>query len=343
MDIKEAARNSLEYLRQNPLAGKKQNLSKDFLMKLGTFYWKHTYKGTEASEDPDWDAHVNLQAWGQEVYENDPELALNLAHMTHIPDANISLMGACRWVDQGLPTIRFGHKRLAALMATNISKDMLQYVLPPWKAFFIEMPPELMYVVSAKEKAPVKGILVHTVFHRTAKKHIPQGLAWNWMLITDTSLTQWSVNASVEILAGLEANGDYWEDFSLPSEDHDQRVNALVGRLICAVCLMMSSPENFKELPPPRKGRSKKKGAVEPPSLRIFTEAQRINVDVRPAVAAYLQGDRTRVPSARTFVMGHFKRQPYGPHSSLRKVIRIEAYWTHGSPTDPIEPKIYKI
>lgn len=340
-DSRTLASRAVEFLTRSPL-GSTHILTKDILVQTGKFYWDHIYKGTESSEElADVHAVANFRAWVDQLFVENNQLAEAVAQLSHIPDAMISIMGSSRWVDQGLPTIRFGHKRLAALMATTISPENLQHVKAPWKAFFIEMPPELLYLVDDGKQVPVKGILVHTVYHPKAVENIPKGLTWNWLALTDTPLTQWSINTPIEMILGLQDVGDYWTDFGIPSEDHDQRVSVLIGRLICAVCLLMSSPDNFQERPA-SKNKKGHRGPAEAPQLRVFTDAQKIDIDVRPAVTAYLEGVRSTVPSARTLVMGHFKRQPYGPNSSLRKVIYVEPYWTHGSPDAPIEPKIYK-
>ena len=115
-------------------------LTRDALAQLGQEFWPRTYKGASpALKEIDYSAIDCLFQWLKQKVEDGTERemaeALFYTELLKMPDQKIATMGAARWVDQGLPIIRLGHKHAAALMATNLSKETLEWVRPPWKAF----------------------------------------------------------------------------------------------------------------------------------------------------------------------------------------------------------------
>lgn len=313
-------------------------ISKASLTEMGQYHWSHTYKDVPPGELVDYESIDNYFTW---VNGLEPLQRYYQHQVSQIPDQKISIMFSSRWVDSGLPVFRLGHKKTAALMATTISKDSLKYIQPPWPAFFIEVPPGIIEIKDGGRSAPIKGVVVHAVNHPPGKSDIMSGLGWTWMAITDTTLVQWHLNATPEILVGKEESADYWHGIGLDYDDYDKRVGVLIGRLIAALCLMQSDPTQFKERREIYKDKGyqgkRKKTSQDAPNYRVFVDADPIEVDVREAVHAYLRGERrSSIPSVRTQVIGHLKLQPHGPHNSLRKVIWRKPYWTRGIEGAPI-------
>lgn len=313
---------------------------KEDLVNTGNLFWPWTYK---LAKDDD-EANLRANDYVRYLAITDPMGAVMLAESFKVPDQALIMFGSARWVDQGLPVIRLGHKRAAALMATVITKQSVEYVKPPFKAFYIELPDGLLSLRDhdgTDRKA--SGILVHAIDYKTDLTRedgsvLKAGMRWRYVVLTNTELLQWQLNRTTADLAGLEHQDNDWIGIGLPIEDYDKRVAALVGRLICAVCLMMSSPENVKEQRKPNpRNKSAKRKTPDAPSYRVFVEGKPIDVDVRPAIAAYLRGERDS-PHVRLLVAGHYK-----PNLGARlgRVVWVEPYWRGGIDGDPIRTRTH--
>jgi hypothetical protein len=122
--------------------------------------------------------------------------------------------------------------------------------------------------------------------------------------------------------------------------DHDARACAAIGRIIVNTALAMSDPRNVTLSRPARvrhRVNSAFKGRVEPePTCRQYVLGKDIHLstDLRPELRRYLSGHR-KSPSVQVLVSGHYKMQPYGPKSSLRKLIWREPFW-RGPEDSPI-------
>lgn len=305
-------------------------MSKHTLTQAGLHYWPHTYKGREANENTDYDAIDGFMKWVGDLLIEDPVQGIYQYQVSQIPDHKIAIMASARWVDCGLPTFRLGHRKVAALMASTISKETLEHLRAPWPAFFIEVPEGLLELRDGDRRNAVKGVIVHTIFHPEGRSEVNSGLCWTWLAVTETSLVQWNINATPEFLIGAEESPDFWQGVGLDYDDYDKRVEVLIGRLIVALCLMKSDPNQFKERQEVFRvdGYHKnKKVPKDAPSYRVFVDTAPVEVDARPALHAYLSGKSSRIPTVRTLVAGHLKMQPYGHENSLRKLIWRQPYW----------------
>lgn len=257
--------------------GSFQNLTKATLTQSGLYHWEHTYKGVEAGDTADHEATMNYVRWMEELMQEDPIQGYYQLQMTQIPDQKIAILSAARWADAGLPVFRLGHKKIAALMATNISESSLEHVYPPWPAFYIEVPDGLLHVKEGTLMQSIKGILVHVLEHPKGTGDVVEGTCWTWMAVTGTRLVQWNLNAKIENLGGnMATEEDYWSDFWLEFDDYDKRLNMLIGRLIMSLCLTMNDISLFKErkeayhVPGAKKS---KKGTQDAPNYRVFVDA----------------------------------------------------------------------
>jgi hypothetical protein len=339
------AQRATELLKQADPGIFARDVTKEMLVTIGQLLWSHTYKLSQN----DYDVNPNILDYIETMAIHDPVKALIFGESLKIPDQQVSTFAAARWVDQGLPIIRLGHKRAAAFMATTIGEENVEFIKPPFKAFYIEMPDQLLMLTGHDgEQVSVKGVLVHVMNLKGIPMEDGQGDVytedaerWRWIAITDTSLVQWELNRKLEELAGYNVRENNWDGVGLPIEDYDQRLSMLVGRLICSVCLMMSSPGDLKvKTQAVSRNKNGKRPLSDAPSYRIFMESKPISIDVRPAIRSYLRGDRDS-PSVRLLVRGHWKNQAHGPGHSLRKHIHIEPYWRGGVDGDPIMQRVY--
>lgn len=304
---------------------------------VGSDVWKHLYKESTGDDD----AYERLNDSLREFIHN-PSVIIHPELMQKLlsPDNIMGIMGAARWVDQGMPVIRLGHRRLGALMATSVPPEMAEDVKPPFKAFFIELPPGMLQIKEGVNDSMVdcQGVMVWAAqYDREVSFHLPKERIgqqlWSWMAVTGKPLIQWQLHRTTRELIEHRELGDVvndWDAFGFELGDYDNRVTVLINRLICSTCLLMTSkPEDFveKRERPGVKVKGKKPRKKDAPEFRVFVNTKPITVDVRPALRAFLGGHGGGPPTKQVLVRGHWKRQPYGPRHSLRKRIWLEPFW----------------
>lgn len=284
------------------------------LAQMGQMLWEVSYK-----LHPD-DDHAAFESMLAEARRRDELLAAALA----TPQQQIQFTWAARWADQGLPQITMGHKYCAALMATSIDPSMLGDIQPPWKAFLIVLPTNLLFIKHPDgSPAPLTKLLVQQIKDSNGSPR------WNFLAMTDTTLTFWRHGCTSAILIQTDVAGA-WDgvSFMLEIDDEDERVAALIGRLILNVCLAMSNPENVRSPKTRNKPRSTIKRQRDAPEIRTFELGKPIALDCREAIKDYVfhgpRKGRGGAPSVQVLVRGHWK-----PKLSARlgHNIWIEPYW----------------
>lgn len=320
------------------------HVSKESLVDVGKAAWEYTYKNA-ADENQ---VQTNMADYVTYLRAVSEYRGAILEALLSLPEQQLVTLAAARWWDQGLPVVRLGHKRAAALMATDVSKEAIEFVHPPFRAFLIELPDGLISLEDeAGEHQKALRVLVHVRnlsqgFEGESGIKYPAGDYWSYVIFTEGILMQWRLNRLISEVAGLTDRGNLWTGYGLPTGKYDDRVDQLVGSLVCSTCLMMSNPDNLStKFEPTQKTRSGKKPTKGCPQYKVFTERKPINVDVRRYISAYLHGERDS-PHVRLMVRGHHKMQHHGPQRSLRKLIWIEPYSRGGDPNDPIMNSIYQ-
>lgn len=306
---------------------------KKALVEVGHDCWKTLYK--DVADDDEVLERANRRIIDILVTNpfNGPSAA---AHMLS-PDQFTGTLAAGRWVDQGLPVFRLGHKRIAALMATHTPIELVHMVKPPFKAFFIELPSELLYLTEedGTTKTMATGIIVHATYYEKADYGIADNrtkkLLWNWMVVTGTKLVQWQINRTTSELCTIGAlrhDNHFGDAFSMELTDYDHRITDLVNRFICALCLLVTGHKDEvreKREKPVEKG--KKLRMKNAPEFRVFTMGSNVSVDARAALREYLEGRRSTSPSVQFLVRGHWRNQAHGLAMALRKLKWIEPFW----------------
>lgn len=281
-------------------------------MAWGKTLWPFTYKGAQT----DLEAVERLSDYARS-YE-----ALDVS--MHVPSSQLTFMWCARWADQAFPQIVMGHKYCAALLATTVPPDLLVDVKPPWRAFLIEMPDKLLFVDQEGEQKAVTRVLVQVVVNSSGEE------VWNFIAYTEGSITLWQHGADLKRMLRDDLDNGCWNgcNFLVPLENQDKRVSSLLGRLIANTCIAMSNPENVKGPRENKKPNHKgKKRESDEPTVRTYVLGKPISLDCREAVRDYVEGRRGKSPSVQVLVIGHWKMQPYGPKSSLRKLIWREPFW----------------
>lgn len=317
--LREFVKGAQEYAA--PLPG----IDRQTIAELGRNTWPHTYAETTSDEvaRDKWAGHIESFRF------SDPARYFVLSQQALLSDATLLTMGGARWFGEGLPVYRLGHKQAASLMASSVSEDMAEHVRPPSRAFYIELPDQLIQISGLNgELYPATGVLVHvttvTEDGDAEPGRLPSGEYWRWMCISRSELMLWEMNRRVEeLIAGTTIPEDTYYGIGYELDDHDQRVRRLITRLIVSMCLDLASGKQLKRKAEPwsRNGKKAKKG----PSFSVFIDPSEVDFDARPYIRAFLSGDR-KSPDYQHIVEGHWKNQPYGPRSSLRKPIRILPY-----------------
>lgn len=297
-------------------------LNKEGFAEMGRSWWPYSFKGTESFPlaEQDQAAEANINRYLDDLpYES----AVVARQLFQIPDKMIGLVGSARWFDQGMPSIRVGHKLASAIMASSVSKDTLDLIRPPWRAFIIDLPSQLVTIDNPEGGTlDLAGVLVWVSMKPDGEER------WSYLAYTHgpSTLALWVVNSRVDQLVDDDVENS-WEGFALDRTDRDERATILLGRYITGVCLTLSNPDHT--LTEQRRSKPKRRiGKVGdgPPQYRIFQLTKPIQIDCQRAVRDYNEGIGNS-PNVRVLVRGHFKGQPYGPKNSLRKVIWREPHW----------------
>ncbi len=250
------------------------------------------------------------------------------------------------WAENAFPRVQMSHSYAAMLMATTISAKELDQVEAPWPAFAVEIPDKLLPIQAKGVESCITRVCVNTHFMPSM---MPAERWWtHWMqgprielhragTLDDMATGKSSGKGHLHEVhdaprldaldAPLPEDHDaFWEHYD---DDQENRIAMLVSRLVIGVCVMMTEKANYVERPI---DLSKKIGPFasrfqKMPESRLYTLGKPTKVDFRQAVRAFVEGRSRGAMTVQRLVAGHYKRQPYGPNSSLRKWIFRQPYW----------------
>ncbi len=290
--------------------------TREHMAKLGLEVWKHSYK---LSPEDDMEAFQQLINWAADKSED-------FAATLMIPSEQIGTLGAARWADQGFPRFIMPHTYAAALMATSIDDEVIEYVRPPYRAFLIDVPDDLLSIWNEKTQrnSKVRWILVHHVLTQDGEYR------WQYVAHTEDSMCLWRHGLTTRQIASVEdmpVNGWEGAPFLSPSDDRDDRIATLIGRLVIGVCLAVQTPGECRPSPGNCQWSPTRNLDKRDPDLMTFKMGRPLKIDCREDIRDYVEGKKSNVPTVRTKVRGHWKAQPYGPQHSLRKPIWVMPYW----------------
>lgn len=273
-------------------------ITKDYIMKMGTYWWPITI-GNGHKIDTLEDAGLMGQAmltmlsrvnamWAYDVLTND------------IPSQDL-MFGAALWAEYAFPVLQLGsHKYAAALMATSIPSDI--EIKPPWPSFVIEMPSDLLHTRDPNgHDEPIE--IIHVVTYGDKWSIYAHSRSMN------LHLTRWLVEDMVE-----DREAQFITEGSV-MDDRDNRTILLITRLVLSACLAASDPTNVKQVGKHAQAsdtKSSARGAPAPQATRAFRVGKPIDLDVRPALQAFLSGERRSSPTVQWIVRGHWRNQAHG-------------------------------
>lgn len=302
------------------------SLSKDQLMRASHSFWREVYEDRPVIDD-----HQAVIRMMERVRAEGAAGDLDAARRYHaltLPDAQLQLLMLSGWAHHGYRQLVTSHRYAAALMSTKMSKQLVNDVRPPWPVFLVDVPGGLLQIVN--QKGEPKDVSFGIVRYGRYNHQGARAVRWSHMLFArDDGASLWGYNMSAEdVYFGGTPEGDIFADtpFAEGISRVDERSRMLFWRLVFGLCLAMQERGNYK----PSKAAQKEHNHRQPgpPVIRTYVVGRPPSVDCRKSVIDFVRGERRGGPvSVQTLVCGHWRQQPHGPQSSLRKTIWIEPFW----------------
>ncbi len=304
-------------------------IDRESLVSAGKALWPMTYKG--ASSDAE--AFERYCAFAQTLIaglqsdnEEDRISGTIGSAMLLLPMEQMTYFWSCCWADQAFPSVTMGHKYAASLMSTSIAPELVADVVPPYKAFLIEVPNKLLEVEDQTNGtlAGIRYVLVHYLI-------TSNGPTWSYVALTDGTTSIWRHGVPVSEIAEEDPeNITTWDhySFALETTDRDERLHVLIGRLLVGACLALSSRDYSK---PIGKSHGVSDGVLrtsDEPLVRTFQIGRPVKIDCRQVVHDYVAGIRNSAPGVQKLLRGHWQRYYFGPRpSSVCRWLHKEPYW----------------
>jgi hypothetical protein len=273
------------------------------------------------------------------AHHDDDELAITMMTQEVVRKGRAEFMAAVQtptyqtqfaglglWAHQGFPVVEIGHKRAALFAATRVSKEVIPLVASPWRAFMIALPEGMLQTEVAGKSWPVSHVLVATFSSRGVT-------GWSYIAHSQVAILHKVSFAAEQFEDGRDERAEVLA-CDMEMNDADDRAHAFLRRLIVGTCLAISDPRELKKIGRSHSMTTERLRESKDPLVRRFRFTDPVDVDCRPAISAFLNGER-RAPSVQVLVAGHWKRQHHGPGRMATKVIHVNPYW-RGPEDQPI-------
>lgn len=299
--------------------------TKPLLLSTGNFLLKAVGPGLR-----DEDAYESIVAHYRSMGETGEFIASSITGSGHEQSEFLCLY---RWADSGFPVVTMGHRFAAAMALTSATEEVVDSARPPFPGYLLEVPDGIVSMVNP-DGGGLEAIRLVLVM-RNESKRTHSGFSWAYNAVTENNhvLYRYGVTSSELLPPDIEAvtlEGGLGRSFLVT--EHDHRACVIIGRLIVNTALAMSDPRNVSQLGQGRvrhRMNSAFNGRVRAgPTCRTYMLGKdiQLSTDLRPELRRYLSGER-RSPNVQVLVSGHYKMQPHGPRSSLRKLIWREPFW----------------
>jgi hypothetical protein len=292
--------------------------------------WAHTQDDAEAWE---LQRHIILA----EAEEGNEKAKALLPHFV-ATDAYNAFAWHGKWYHYGSQSLDIDEKYAASLCATKVAPSELDYVKLPWPCFVVRVPKFLQHIRINGE--PLRLIVANHVKYSglisvTGKQNM-EGVSTNidryqlhlltankYRILPAQTLSQWS-----------EPNpAKSYDEIRLVEVEYgerDRRVLEVIGRLVLGAIIAMNEPKIHKRYGTLAPGKKPSLGSPRfgtGDAIVLHKIGRPVKVDARETIAAYVAGTTGRVTNVRTLVAGHWKNQPHGPKSTLRRWQHVECYW----------------
>lgn len=297
-------------------------MDKQGVMQFGVDAWSEWNR-----MHPVTDPLTSCEAWINDLrrrgLDGDMAAATRFAVLSRT-DAQIMVLLSGAWAHYGFRQIVTGHRFAAALMATSVTKSIVEALLPPWECFAIDLPDGLVWFDSVD--GPIEGKYV-LVRYGWAEVDGVRGNRWSFCMFGPDAQALWSMHRTAADLCSGVGLGDTVSPFSTELTKMDERAAVLVWRMIVGVCLAMEDRTSVKESKAAKRN-GMQRGCKEPVA-RTYIIGRVPKVDCRVAVREYALGksDRRSGPvTVQVLVAGHWKSH-WWPKEGVHKRTHIEPYW----------------
>lgn len=229
-----------------------------------------------------------------------------------------------KWAVHAFQRLTTSHTFAAALMCSDVQREVLEGIEKQWDAFMVIVPNGMLI---GKDGIEFTRILVAT--YATAKV---QNNTHMILLGPTPKRMRTPCVQSVSLPDLLAADESELEE---PANDagidpRDRRCFVMAKRLVAGLLLNLQHPPNYKIRVVEERTKSLKRQAE--PEHRIVTIGKPLEIDCRPAVKEYIEhgpkkGRKHSAPTVQVMVRGHYKRQVCGVGRLQRKVIWIEPFF----------------
>jgi hypothetical protein len=244
-----------------------------------------------------------------------------------------------KWYHYGAQSVEIEDKFAANLAATKIATSELEHVELPWPIFLIRAPKFLQGMPVNGE--PLKHILVdHVRLQGATAIHGREDLGpltsdSDMFRLTLLTVNKYRVLRTVSLDQWANPNPRMsFDEFRLTkAQDYDEievRKLEVIGRIVLGALISLNDPKanrRYGKLAPDAKPSIGSPRYGTPNDVVLHKLGRPVKVDARETVGDYVAGRTGRVTNVRTLVAGHWKWQPHGPKSSLRRWQHVECYW----------------
>jgi hypothetical protein len=260
----------------------------------------------------------NLMRWGRSTWEltyavgmTDDEVWEQVAGQSSSASEDALLLFQPKWAVHAFQRLMTSHTFAAALMCSDVQRDVLVGIEKQWDAFMVLVPNGMLI----SDGLEVSRILVATY-------------SFGAQMILVAVLPNGQIRTALDERPTLP---DLLVSVETDMETDSQATRCLVmaKRLVAGLLLNLQHPPNFaiKKV----EAKPRKKGREAEPEHRIVTIGKPLEIDCRDAVREYVERGRTGrkhgPPTVQVMVRGHYRRQVCGVGRLERKVIWIEPFW----------------
>jgi hypothetical protein len=269
----------------------------------------------------------------------EPGRAEHLSRLLCDLTARTSMFWDARWGLCAFPVVTFTNVQYAAsLCTTTMPAEFAKDVRAPWRAFMIRMPQEELLSIDAPS-----GV-TECAKRICAQEHLDGDgeRVWSYVVESDHTMIDRTCVPVAEmcVQADPEESDDRETDAAakqmrkkgtVPTEfrntARDWRTQHMAARLIVGVCMSFGVEGLTRRVGLVDKSRRRKQPF---PTKREYIVGRPVRVNATQYVRDYIAGaSGKRGPrTTQTLTRGHWKNQPHGPRSELRKFIHIEPYWS---------------
>ena len=227
---------------------------------------------------------------------------------------------SAKWAVHAFQRLMTSHTFAAALMCSDVQRDVLVGIEKQWDAFLVIVP---------------NGMLIADRFEFTRVMIAVYDFGARMLLVTADPLSKHR-RSPVGLVDEAPTLADLLvsEEADLSAESPAARCFVMAKRLVAGLLLNLQDAGTHKV----RKvdARPKSKGREAEPEHRIVTVGAPIEIDCRGAVKEYIEhgtrnsekGHRRHgTPTVQWMVRGHYRMQAHGPKHTLRRKTWIRPHW----------------